>query len=401
MKNSAYRHSSQRFSLGFTLVELLVGIALGVVVLGGVLAVYIPTIKSWSATASLAQIHDTESVLHDIFGTSIRQAGLLACGRNYNIIDGTGLSSADRAGSINWALTTTEFLQKSFLAYAADHDVQTTLGMEIQSKRLTNRITTGSTYIGDAFYVLAPSHGFYRVDAHDASSADKTITLSSRLSKNISFKTGDFFIVNDCNNPMLIRASTDAQSTYDTSTSKATIDLEYTNAQSANIVHPVNTVINVFEPAIYYLRPQSGVPTLYKATISATTPISLVHTPLLTGVENLRVEYGITDASGRFIEKYETVNGPSGAGNSADATLSNVHAVRISVMIQAPSGDSTQSNIAFPNLKGELRYCFKDGESTKDGFKDACPEFLEPAIGGRRKHKVIQFTYILPRIISI
>jgi type IV pilus assembly protein PilW len=401
MKNFAHKHSSARSSLGFTLVELLVGISLGVIVLGGVMSVYIPTMKSWSATASLAQIHDTESVLHDVFGTSIRQAGLLACGRNFNIIDGTGLSSADRADSINWAFKSSDFLVTSFLAFAADVSVQTTLGMEIQSNRLTNQITSGSTYIGDAFYVLAPSRGFYRVDAHDASTANKTITLSSRLSKNISFKSGDFFIVNDCNNPMLIRASTDTQSTYDAGTNKATIDLKYTNTQSANIVHPVNTVINVFEPAIYYLRAQSGVPTLYKATISATTPLSLRHTPLLTGVENLRIEYGIADGSGKFIEKYETVNGPSGAGNSANASLSNVLSVRISVMIQAPSGDSTQSDISFPNLKGDLLYCFRDGESAKEGFEDACPEFLDPAIGGRKKHKVIQFTYILPRIISI
>ncbi len=401
MKNLHTKQSHRRSTRGFTLIELMIGISLGVVVLGSILAVYIPTIKSWKATSSLAQIHDTESILHDIFGTGIRQAGLLACGRNYNIIDGIGLNDTERAGSLNWALKTSDFLKTSFQAFAADTDVSSTLGSDIESKRLTNKIITGSTVIGDAFFVLAPSWGYYRIDAHDSISANKSMTLSSRLTKNISFKTGEFFIVNDCENPMLVRASTDTQSSYDTNTEKATISLKYTNTQSANIIHPVNTVVNAFEPAVYYLRPKNGVPTLYKATLSATTPLSLVHTPLLTGVENLRVEYGIADSGGNYVEKYETLKGPNGTGNSANATLSNVLSVRVSVMIQAPGGDSTQSNMSFPNLKGVQRYCFRNGESVKDGFEDACPEFLSPEISGIKTHKVIQFTYILPRVVSI
>ena len=74
--------------------------------------------------------------------------------------------------------------------------------------------------------------------------------------------------------------------------------------------------------------------------------------------------------------------------------------VRVSVMIQAPGGNSTQSSMAFPNLKGEMRYCFKPGESSKEGYADACPEFIATG-GAETTHKVIQFTYILPRIVSI
>ncbi len=401
MKKLHNKQRCRRLTSGFTLIELMVGISLGVVVLGGVIAVYVPTINSWKATSSLAQIHDTETVLHDIFGTSIRQAGLLACGRNYTIIDGIGLDDAARGGALNWALKNSDFLKTSFQGFAANTNVSSTLGAGIQTKRLTNKITKGSTVIGDAFFVLAPSRGYYRVDAHDTINDDKTMTLSSHLAKDIDFKSGEFFIVNDCENPMLVRASTDTQSSHDADTEKTTISLKYTNAQSANIIHPVNTVVNVFEPAIYYLRPQNGVPTLYKATLSATTPLSLVHTPLLTGVENLRVEYGIADSGGNYVARYETLKGPDGNGNSADATLSNVLSVRISVMIQAPGGNSTQSNMSFPDLNGNQHSCFQSGADSNDGFDDACPEFLSPAIGGIRTHKVIQFTYILPRVISI
>lgn len=383
---------------GFTLIELMIGVALSTVVLGGLLAVYIPTIKSWNASTGLAQIHDTESLIHDIFGTSIRQAGLLACGKNSDIIDGVGISALRGETSL-WALKPHEFLKTSFKAFAADKNVATVLGADVQNNRLKNNITAGNTVIGDAFFVLAPSTGFYRVDAHNADSDNKTLILSSRSSLDINFNAGQFFIVNDCKNPVLLRSSTDAQSSYNEN--KATILLNYTNQRLTAYRHPVNTVVNEFEPAIFYLRPKAGIPTLYKATISTSTPLKLIHTPILTGVENLRIEYGIANTNGDYIEKYETVSGSNGTGSSATDTLDNVLSIRISVMIQAPGSNSVHSNMSFPNLKGEYRFCFRDGESVKEGYEDACPDFLNTLAGSSKVHKVIQFTYILPRVISI
>jgi type IV pilus assembly protein PilW len=385
---------------GFTLIELMIGLALSTVVLGGLLAVYIPTIKSWNANAGLAHIHDTESLIHDIFGTSIRQAGLLACGKNSDIIDGVGISALRGETSL-WALKPHEFLNTSFKAFAADKNVATDLGADVQNSRLKNKLTAGNTVIGDVFFVLAPSTGFYRVDAHNADSDNKTLTLSSRSSLDISFNAGQFFIVNDCKNPVLLRSSTDAQSTYSDNENKATILLNYTNQKLAAYRHPVNTVVNEFEPAIFYLRPKAGIPTLYKATISTSTPLKLIHTPILTGVENLRIEYGIADTNGDYIEKYESVSGSNGTGSSATDTLDNVLSIRISVMIQAPGSNSVHSNMSFPNLKGEIRFCFRDGESVKEGYEDACPNFLNTIAGSSKAHKVIQFTYILPRVTSI
>lgn len=398
MTNSTLlRSPARRISRGFTLIELMVGISLGVVVMGGLLAVYIPTIKSWNANTSLAQIHDTESVLHDIFGTSIRQAGLLACGKNSNIIDGIGLSSTDLGKTSNWAFKSgTNFLQASFKAFAASSDVTSLLAKSVQDNRLKNNISSGSTTIGDAFFVLAPSEGFYRVISHDANNDAKTLHVSSSINSNIDFTAGEFFIVNDCNNPVIFRSS--AASSVD---SDGLTEIKYTNTQLNTYPHPKNTVVNVFEPAIYYLGAKDKVPTLYKATISTTTPLKLIHTPILTGVENMRVEYGIADSNGDYVEKYETIAGPSGAGNSATASLDNVLSVRISVMMQAPGANTAQTNIGFPNLKGVVRYCYKNGESTKDGFKDACPDFVTSTEGRKKTHKVIQFTFILPRIVSI
>ena len=392
-----HRKPAKHISRGFTLIELMVGISLGIVVMGGLLAVYIPTIKSWNANASLAQIHDTESVLHDLFGTSIRQAGLLACGKNSNIIDGVGLNATDLGKLNNWAFKGgASFLQASFKAFAASADVTGLLAKDVQDNRLKNNISSGSQTIGDAFFVLAPSEGFYRVISHDANSNAKTLELSSSVNTSISFGAGEFFIVNDCDNPVIFRSSAASSVNGDGFT-----ELKYTNTQLNTYPHPKNTVVNIFEPAIYYLRAKDDVPTLYKATISTTTPLKLIHTPILTGVENMRLEYGIADSNGDYIEKYETISGPLGSGNSATASLDNVLSVRISVMMQAPGANTAQTNIGFPNLKGVMRYCYKSGESTKDGFRDACPDFMTSTEGRKKTHKVIQFTFILPRIISI
>lgn len=390
---------SIKASLGFTLIELMVGIGLGVIVLGGILAVYIPTIQSWSTSASMAQIHDSESLVNDIFGTSIRQAGLLGCGYNIRIID--GIDPAIVRTKVNsWAfqdlssgVTNNDFLRTSFRGFAADKDTE--IGQALSTTLQNNRLShdaNSSNKIGDVFFTLSPSEGFYRINGSAIGAGAKRIDLVSSRVPNIEIHKGKFYLVNDCANPVVVRA--------DRSTTNG--QLHYTNAQLNAYQHPDKVVVNEFEPAIFYLGSYTmpdgtSMPTLYKSTIhsDASSGFTMDSNPILTGVENIRIEYGIamdsTFQKKDYIVDYRTIN-----KMPASATLNDVYAVRMSVMIQAPNGGN-RKHLFFPDLDGNLVDCYAGSNPDSD----ACPDFVISTEGRKLEHKVIQFSFILPRIISI
>lgn len=393
------KQMSIKACLGFTLIELMVGISLGVVVLGGILAVYIPTIQSWSTSASLAQIHDSESLVNDIFGTSIRQAGLLGCGYNIRIIDGIDPSIA-RTNVNTWAfqdlssgVTHNDFLRTSFRGFAADKDTE--IGLALSSTLQNNRLSqdsSNSDKIGDVFFTLSPSEGFYRINGSTIGAGAKSISLVSSRVSNIEIQEGDFYLVNDCANPVLVRADSDSDIG----------QLNYTNSQLNAYQHPDKVVVNKFEPAVFYLREfqmpdGSFVPTLYKATIlrDASSGFVMDDNPILTGVENIRIEYGLAmDSSLQkqdYIVDYRTIN-----QMPVSATMNDVYAVRMSVMIQAPNGGN-RKQLLFPDLDGNMVDCYAGSNPNSD----ACPDFVISAEGRKLEHKVVQYSFILPRIISI
>lgn len=377
----------------------MVGISLGVVVLGGILAVYIPTIQSWSTSASLAQIHDTESLVNDIFGTSIRQAGLLGCGYNIRIIDGID-PSIDRSKVNNWAfqdlsggVTNNDFLRTSFRGFAADKgsEISLALSTTLQNNRLSQD-SSSSSKVGDVFFTLSPSEGFYRINGSAIGAGPKRLDLISSRVPGIEIQKGHFYLVNDCANPVVVRAD---QRTVNG-------ELHYTNTQLNAYQHPDKVVVNEFEPAIFYLGSYdmpdgTTVPTLYKSTISAdaSAGFTMIANPILTGVENLRIEYGVamdsTFQKQDYIVDYYTIN-----ELPASVSLNDVYAVRMSVMIQAPNGGN-RKHLLFPDLQGNMVDCYADSNPNSD----ACPDFVISAEGRKLEHKVIQFSFILPRIISI
>ena len=65
---------------GFTLIEILIAMSLGLVVLGGIISIMMPAVSSWRTAAAISSIQDIEQVAHDRMGQKIRQSSLMACG---------------------------------------------------------------------------------------------------------------------------------------------------------------------------------------------------------------------------------------------------------------------------------------------------------------------------------
>ena len=375
------------------------GLALSVIVLAGILSVYLPAVRSWGVSSDLAEIHDTEAILHELLGDNIRQSGLLGCNINptvSNIVDGINPAINRINSNVNtWAFNPASFANPSFMAFAAN-DTTNAGSFGVNGQRLNDG---GNGPVGDYFFTLAPTSGYYRVtSASPPGTTPSALNLADDLSPGTPplIETGDFFIVNDCNNTVIVRASGDGNGV-----------LTYINNALPTYTHPNNTTVNPFSPELYYLgsyNPPGAttppVPTLYRRTIDQTLnggAFTTTDNPILTGVENLRVEYGVfaRDANGNpFISDYFTPNNlPAGV------TMANVSAVRITVMIQSAGSNNAaeQTSLIFPDLNGNPVDCYGGGTPNQD----ACPDFVTDADGRRRSHKVISFTYALPRFEQI
>lgn len=421
-------HLSTQFSLrrskGFTLIELMVGIGLSAIVLMGILSVYIPAVKSWGTSADLAELHDTQAILHDTLGTNIRQAGTLGCNDNQdrsNVLDGVTPVRGIRGNEVeNWAFgqdtTVPARVSPSFRAYAANNaaGIVAILSQSLHNERINIAgLKDPGQRVGDVFYTLSPGQGFYRVISSfelgpgpNPGSTIKTLTLSDDLASGAPAQIvdGQLYIINDCINGVVVRASQDGNGV-----------LTYTNSILNDFVYKPHIVVNPFQPAIFYVgafTPANAsvntppIPTLYRRTIQRAlngNSFTVTDVPLITGVENLRIEYGVygLDPSGNplsHIVNYYTINQLPAAYLDGNGNLINrtVSVVKVTVMIQSAGkpNSAKQGSLFFPDLNGLPVDCYAGG--TPDPY--ACPTFVTSGVGAAKSHKVISYSYTLPRV---
>lgn len=73
---------NRRFSFGFTLVELMVSLVLGLVVTGGVLGVFLSNKQVYRQNENLARMQESARYAFELMARDIREAGGIACGSN-------------------------------------------------------------------------------------------------------------------------------------------------------------------------------------------------------------------------------------------------------------------------------------------------------------------------------
>jgi Tfp pilus assembly protein PilW len=67
-------------SLGFTLVELMVGMALGIFLVGGVVSVYVSSQQNFKTSENLGRIQENARFAFELMGRDIREEGSMPCG---------------------------------------------------------------------------------------------------------------------------------------------------------------------------------------------------------------------------------------------------------------------------------------------------------------------------------
>src|SRR5579859_2062961 len=85
---------SRRRAGGFTLVELMIAMLLGLIVIGGVVSIFAANQQSSYTNTALGEVESSSRAAFELMARDIRDAGLTGCGNNTRVANVVnGLSS--------------------------------------------------------------------------------------------------------------------------------------------------------------------------------------------------------------------------------------------------------------------------------------------------------------------
>ena len=140
---------------GFTMVELMVALLLGLVLIGGVINVFLTSGQTLRVNQNLSRVHENARFAIEMFSREIREAGMVPCGSTLsaNVLRGSG-------GSVPWWASTYDGMVRGF------DDGQNSTAIKGFGASTADRV--GGT---DALLILRPSSDeadLRRLASHDA-----------------------------------------------------------------------------------------------------------------------------------------------------------------------------------------------------------------------------------------
>ena len=302
---------------GLTLVELLIALAIGLFLVGGIAALYINTRSSFTYSNEVARIQETGRFALDTISRDIRMAGYNGCSRSVPTFSVVNNSSANPLLNITTP-------------------IQGYQGGDLPSE-LTSAGAINVSDGPDALILLGgSSSGEMVVGSHDPVAAQIDTFAHS-------VKSGEFMIVTDCSNASMFQVSAvgtnfiqhNASGTPGNCSKFLSPPNNPSSGCAASYVYkPGSSLMRVFSNA-YFIGDSSlnnGTRSLYAMALEGTTGTP-VKRELLTNVENMQILYGVdTDGDGA-VNSYVTANNVGNWGQ--------VVSVRISLLIRSTGTNVT------------------------------------------------------------
>lgn len=278
---------SQRKSLhfnvsqsGFTLVELMISIVLGLLLVTGLISAFMGSNRSSQLNATLTEMQESGRFTLNTMVSDIRMAGFQGC---VNVTDAPAMVRADTA-------PTTNYLQDSLRAFeveAADN------WNPAPHSSFTFPVGVGEPVPGThALSVQFASATSYEIDTMPTTSAPVSV-----IGTDIDIVGGDLALISDCNSADIFHVSSDSGNVLQHASSDNGGDNRLSAPYGQGSV--INrTRIMRFEANIYYIgltgRTNSDnepLRALYKQALPYSTP----PIEMATGVENMRLRLAVED----------------------------------------------------------------------------------------------------------
>lgn len=334
MKHTMPPPSSHHQQSAFSLVELLVALAISLLLILGVSWVYIGSKNVYRVEENLARMQESGRLAFEYLSRDIRQAGNFGC---------TALATAYQAGgsaaSCAWPTPTvpTTICTLGGTGCATVGATQPIFGYEGKlsdgATASTNSDTLLITVAGNPCEGTGSSLGAVTIDKDPPGGNAANIGVNvSGTTLTSCIKEGDILIATDCKNSVIFQAcqvNTSGIVVHDVGNNGGCASPAYGNTcKDWGNNYKGGSLLKLTRNAYFVKENGDGIPTLYRKNMVTNT-----ETELVPYIEKFQVQYGVAATTDDYPTKYDT------ADNITDWTL--VKSVRIDLLVRSPDNSIT------------------------------------------------------------
>ncbi len=277
---------------GFSLVELLVSMMLGLILLGGAISVLIGNVQTFRANNGVARLQENARFALEEISRDLRSSAFMGCATG-----GISLQNLVSTGAVTDDHLSVEQGLNGFESGEIDGTVKASLGLSADTA-----LQSGS----DLLVIKALNDVGVRLDAPVEASSSQ---LPTGARADVS--SGDILFISDCKKGALANVT-------DVADDKVTVNLNSKTLSTDTTRYEGDSILNKLEVNTYYIAPSnilSGATSLWRKTNLAAAE------ELVVGIEDIQFLYGentgATAASVQYREADEI------------ADMANVVSVRI------------------------------------------------------------------------
>lgn len=325
--------SMQARQRGYTLVELLVALTIGIVLIGAVIMVYVTQTQVYKATNSQAATQNAENAIAALVTPAIRAAGFMGCSNIWQPY----VSNLNAGGPPPLGTLATPSLLAGYDANGTAGTGTLTITQDNTANdsnvahwtpsldaSLASQVETGS----DVLVVLSALPGSQPVAVTSPITAGVSTTFTVQSATGLA--AGQLAAVSDCGKTSIFKI---------TGVAGTTLTHAAGGGALANVTAtiPVNFnspwLIPIQQTAIYVAQGQGGQSVLMRATYDGG---AWTASPLVPGVQTMQVLYGVDTNADGIVDQYVPA--------SAVTAATPVYSVRLGFLIEGQPGSAGASN---------------------------------------------------------
>ncbi|HEX20317.1 MAG TPA: prepilin-type N-terminal cleavage/methylation domain-containing protein [Acidiferrobacteraceae bacterium] len=331
---------------GFSLVELMVALVLGLIIMAGVIAVFSSVRNTQQTDTGLTRIQENARFAINIISKEARSAGYLGCLRDLTQFQSALKNAA--TFQYNFGVGIEGFEADNTQPGAAIVNLATTVSTWTPTLD-ANIPSSGNTVPGsDVLVIRRISNEGYRLLPNYVSDA-KTF---SEPGTELNYKTGDILVVTDCERATVFQATNvtlaGGQVGIDHSLAAATPGNRCDVWGSAGCValptYGAGAEISRASTVVFYVRqnPGDALPALYMARFGQGAGV-LSGLRLVDGVESMQIVYGV-DTTPSVINRAERYMTAAQIATDVNIDWSQVVSVRVSLLMRTVNEPGEQAD---------------------------------------------------------
>ncbi len=316
---------------GFTIVEVLVAMTLGLIILGSAIGMNISHQRGFQLTESKLNMQTNARFAYEFIASSLRESGSVGCKTAYRY---TGDQDLGADGNASYVIA----FNNDNLPYADFNPGREILGYENSegSNIWTPTVPVAFSFPGnmldgsDAITIRGAIGRVYSFTKDDMIAGDTGVQLDMTNLAFVALEPEHYAVMSMCNKAEVFKVTgTDAQVSAGTIYHGAGADGDDNEDSSFTIKFAGTSVVGELRrtavTTYYIANNPAGVPTLYR-------DIDNVSDPLVEGVEKMQIEYGVnTDSAVRNVPNvFKTADWVN-----ANGEWSNVLAIRIGFIMRS------------------------------------------------------------------